>query len=334
MKKYGFSTMRCGFGALILSSLSMTAWADCSDVTIANMNWQSAEVTAEIDKFILNHGYGCSANIVAGDTVPTITSMAEKGRPDIASEGWIDLLPDIVKTGINEGKLIKAAPVLAEGGVQGWWIPKYFADAHPDIRTFNDIVKHPELFPAPEDPSKGAVFNGPQGWGGATVTAQFFKAYGFDKAGFILVDTGSAAGLDGSIAKAYARKQAWVGYYWAPTSLMGKYPMVKVEGVPHDAAEWARCTTVADCPDPKPNSWSSDTVVTLVTKSYAARSPETMTYLNKRSWSVATANKLIAWMTDNQATGEEGAKYFLKNNQAMWSAWVSPEAAVKIKAAL
>ncbi len=60
------------------------------------------------------------------------------------------------------------------------------------------------------------------------MTTQLFKAYGGDKANFTLVDTGSAAGLDGSIAKAYEGKQAWVGYYWAPTSLLGKYEMVKL----------------------------------------------------------------------------------------------------------
>ena len=36
---------------------------------------------------------------------------------------------------------------------------------------------------------------------------------------------GSAAGLDGSIAKAYENKEPWLGYYWAPTAILGKYPM-------------------------------------------------------------------------------------------------------------
>jgi glycine betaine/proline transport system substrate-binding protein len=39
-------------------------------------------------------------------------------------------------------------------------------------------------------------------------------------------------------------------------------------------------------------------------------------------------------MTDNQATGEGGAKYFLKNNESVWTKWVSPEAAAKVKAGL
>ena len=308
---------------------------ECGDVTIANMNWQSAEVLANVDKIILSEGYGCNAELVAGDTVPTLTSMTEKGEPDIAPEGWVDLQPELVKRGVEEKKLVSTGPALSDGAVQGWFIPKYIADANPDIKTIADALKHPELFPAPEDSSKGAVFNGPQGWGCTLVTTQLFKAYEGEKAGFVLVDTGSAAGLDGSIAKAYERKEGWMGYYWAPTSILGKYDMVKLEyGVPYDEAEWKRCNTVADCPDPKPNEWPKDSVETLVTTAFAERAGPVMDYLKARSWSNDTVNKLLAWMTDNQATGEDGAKYFLENNEDIWTKWVSPEVAEKIKSSL
>jgi len=320
----------------LLGGASLATAADCGTVTIASMNWQSAEVLSALDKLILNEGYGCSADIIVGDTVPTITSMAEKGQPDIAPEAWIDLLPDVVKKGTEEGRIIQVGSPLPDGGEQGWWIPQYFADAHPEIKTIPDLLKHPELFPSAEDPSKGAILNGPQGWGGTVVTSQLFKAYEGEKAGFTLVDTGSAAGLDGSIAKAYEREQPVAAYYWAPTALLGKYPMVKLEsGVENDAAEWKRCNTVAECPDPKPNAWPIDTIVTLVAKPFSERvGPDVMDYLKKRSWSNPTVNKLMAWMTDNQASGEDGAKYFLKENPDVWKAWVSADAAAKIEAAL
>ena len=322
------------FGTLAFSSTGHAA--GCGAVTIASMNWQSAEVLSNLDKIILNAGFGCQAEITVGDTVPTITSMAEKGQPDIAPEAWVDLLPDVVKKGTDEGRIIEAGNSLSDGGVQGWWIPKYTADKHPDIKTIPDVFKHPEVFPSAEDPSKGAILNGPQGWGGTVVTAQFFKAHKGEEAKFTLVDTGSGAGLDGAIAKAYERKQDFVTYYWAPTSLLGKYEMVKLEpGTSHDAAEWKRCNTVADCADPKPNAWPVDKVVTLVAKASADKiGPDAMAYLGKRSWDNATVNKLMAWMTDNQATGEDGAKHFLKENADMWTKWVSPEVAEKVKAAL
>ena len=322
--------------AVGLLGFAAGASAACGDVTIASMNWQSAEVLANVDKFVLNKGYGCNADITTGDTVPTITSMVEKGQPDVAPEGWVDLLPEVVSRGLQEGRIVEGALALTDGGIQGWWIPQYVADAHPDIKTIPDALKHPELFPAAEDPGKGAVVNGPQGWGGTIVTANLFKAYGAAKDGFVLVDTGSAAGLDGSIAKAYERKQGWVGYYWAPTSLLGKYKMTRLDfGVPYDAADWKGCVTKADCADPKPSAWPTDHVYTLMSKKFADRAgPDVVGYLKTRAWSNDTVQKLMAWMTDNQATGEDGAKYFLKNNEALWSKWVSPDAAAKIKAAL
>ena len=308
----------------------------CGDLTIASMNWQSAELAAAVDQFILNNGYGCNAEIIQGDTVPTITSMVEKGQPEIAPEGWVDLVPEVIQQGIGEGKIVVTTDILSDGAVQGWWVPKYIVDANPEIKTIDDMLKHPELSPDPEDSSRGAVFNGPQGWGGTVVTSQLYKAYGAEAAGFTLVDTGSAAGLDGSIARAYEQKQGWVGYYWAPTALLGKYEMVKLDhGVAYDEAEWKACTSNAECAEPKKNDWPKDKVQTVVAKAWADTAPaEVMDYLGKRSWTNATVNGVMSWMTDNQATGEDGARYFLEQNEELWKAWVSPEAAEKIKAAL
>ena len=69
------------------------AFAACGAVTIASMNWASAELMASVDKIILDKGYGCDVSVVPGDTMPTFTSMNEKGRPDVAPELWINAVP-------------------------------------------------------------------------------------------------------------------------------------------------------------------------------------------------------------------------------------------------
>jgi glycine betaine/proline transport system substrate-binding protein len=320
----------------VLCSSPQAFAAGCGNVTIASMNWQSAELEAAVDKEILEEGYGCSVNTIVGDTVPTITSMVDKGKPDIVPEGAIDLLPAVAKEGIDSKKIILAGHVIQEGAVYGWYIPKYVADAHPDIKTISDALKHPELFPDPENPGKGAIYNGPQGWGITVNTAQLYKAFGAEQKGFRLVDTGSAAGLDGSLVKAYERKQGWLGVYWAPTSLLGKYKMVKLsEGVPIDQTEWKRCTTVASCPDPKPTGWPGSRLFTLVSKPFADKAnPDVMKYLDTRTFSTTEVQQVMAWMTDNQATGEDAAKHFLKEDPQVWTKWVTPAAAEKIKASL
>jgi glycine betaine/proline transport system substrate-binding protein len=262
--------------------------------------------------------------------------MIERGEPDLAPEAWVDLMPEVIDQGVADGRIILTGDALSDGAVQGWFVPKYIVDAHPEIKTIDDALQHPELFPNPEDSSRGAIFNGPQGWGGTAVTTQLFKAYEAEAAGFDLIDTGSSAGLDGSVANAYESQEGWLGYYWSPTALLGRYEMVKLDhGVPEDMEEWRRCTSVPECPDPQKNAWPLDEVKTAVTSSFVERAtPEVMDYLSKRSWSNETVNALMAWMTDNQATGEDGAKHFLRENEALWTSWVTPEAAEQIKAAL
>ena len=71
---------------------------------------------------------------------------------------------------------------------------------------------------------------------------------------------------------------------------------------------------------------------TLVTSGFAERAGPAMDYLKTRQWSNETVNKLLAWMADNQATGEDAAIHFLENNEDIWTPWVSPEVAEKVKA--
>ncbi|APG95735.1 glycine betaine ABC transporter substrate-binding protein [Sinorhizobium americanum] len=322
--------------ALPFAAFAPAAMADCGEVTIASMNWQSAEVLSNIDKIILNEGYGCSADIVVVDAASGITSQAEKGKPDIIPEAWVDLFPELVKAPLADGRVVALVPSLSDGGQAGWFIPRYMLEKNPNLNKIEEILAHPEAFPSQEDPSKGAIFNGPTGWGGTIATNQLSKAFDVAGKGFTVVDTGSAAALDSAMAKAYERKEPWLGFYWEPTSLLGMYDMVPVDfGVQHDAAEWKRCTSVDTCTDPKPNTFPKDNVLTLASKSFIDRTdPAAVEYMKARSWSNKTVNTLMAWMTENQATGEEGARHFLSEHPEIWTKWVSSEASERIKSSL
>lgn len=317
------------------TAVTPVAATACGRVTVANMNWQSAEVLAHIDSIILSKGYGCEVELVPGDTMPTLTAMMEKGQPDIAPEAWINAVREPLDAAAREGRLHYAAKALTDGGIEGWWIPRYTADAHPEIKTIADALKRPELFPSSEAKGKGAVHNCPAGWNCQITTGNAFRAWDAAKQGFLLVDTGSAAGLDGSIAKAYERKEAWLGYYWAPTSILGKYEMVKLDaGVPHDAQAWVACNAKLDCDRPVRTDWARAEVFTVVTDRFKQAGGPAWDYLAKRGWGNETVNGLLAWMSDNQATGADGATHFLKTQPGLWTTWVTPEAAARIQAAL
>nr|WP_108503058.1 ABC transporter substrate-binding protein [Paracoccus indicus] len=319
---------------LVIAAPAAYAADECGSLTIAEMNWASAGLAAWVDKVILEEGYGCDVALVTGDTVPTFTSMNEKGEPDVAPELWVNAVKVPLEAAQDEGRIIIASEILSDGGVEGFWIPTKIAKEN-DITTIEDALAHPELFPGAEDSSKGAFFNCPSGWACQIITANQFQALGAEDKGFELVDSGSAAGLDGSIARAFNREEGWLGYYWAPTAILGQYDMTKLElGVEHDKESWDNCTVVNNCEDPQLNEWPSSDVFTAVTAEFAENNAVTMEYLGKRAWSNDTVNTLLAWMGDNQATNEDGAYYFLENFPEVWKAWVSDEVAEKVSDAI
>jgi glycine betaine/proline transport system substrate-binding protein len=320
----------------LIACLTLPAQAaGCGRVAIADMNWSSATFIAHVDRFILEHGYGCDAQLVVGDTMPTGTSMIEKGEPDIAPELWTNGIRAALDRGIAEKRLRVVSASLVNGGEEGFWVPQYLVDATPELATIAGVKKHAALFKNPEDPATALFMGCPAGWTCQITAGHLFRALKLAKAGFVLGDPGSGAGLAGSLAKAYERKQPWFGYYWAPTPLLGRYAMVKVDfGSGIDARHFVDCITQPDCADPRPTMYPPSPVQTVVAEGLAERAPDVIEYLSKRGFTNGFMNGFLAWMDDNQADGAVAMAHFLNGNAALWTRWVSDDAAAKIRAAL
>ncbi|GGO88462.1 ABC transporter substrate-binding protein [Marinobacterium nitratireducens] len=329
--------MKALIGALplVLAATFVQAADDCGRVTIADMNWNSATLMANVDRFILSNGYGCDAELVPGDTMPTGTSMTEKGEPDIAPELWSNSMKAALEKGVEEKRLRIAGKSLSDGGEEGFWVPQYMVDEDPSLATIEGVVAHADLFKNPENPGTSAFVGCPAGWTCQITSGNLFKALKLGEAGFELIDPGSAAGLSGSIARAYERKEPWFGYYWAPTAVLGKYKMVKVDfGSGVDEEHYVNCISAADCLEPHVTMYPPAPVHTVTTEGFAERAPGAFEYLSKRSFTNARMNEILAWMEDNQADGDFAMEYFLKNYEDTWTAWVPDDVAGKVKDAL
>jgi glycine betaine/proline transport system substrate-binding protein len=302
------------------------------------MNWASAELMANVDKIILEKGYGCEVELVAGATMPTFTSMNEKGAPDVAPELWANGVAEPLKKATAEGKLIVANKAPITGLGEGWWLSPKTVKDNPELKTALDVINRPDLFPHPEDKSKGAFIGCPAGWACQLANANLFKAFEMEKKGWVLVDPGTGAGLDGSMSKAVDRGQNWFGYYWSPTSMIGKYKMHKLDfGVPFAGAEnWNGCIVKAekDCANPKPSAWTKSEVNTVVTANFKKNASVALDFVSKRVYPGEVMNGMLVYMADEQASGKDAAYAFIEKHGNVWEKWVSPDVAKKIKSSL
>jgi len=296
---------------------------DCGEVSITEMDWASSSVVTGVAKFLMEEGYGCKVTKIPSATTPALASVAETNKPDILTELWVSGAPAYDKLEA-EGKITPLTNVLSDGGVEGWWVPKYLADAHPELTTLKGVLANAKLL--------GNRFHQcPEGWACKTINRNLITATGLKNAGFEVFEHGSGETMATSIAAAYADKEPWIGYYWAPTSVLGKYPMVMVDLGGFDAATH-KCNSKIDCATPGISPYPSSRVLTVATSSFAAANPDVADMMGKLSFTNQKMGELLAWQEDNKASAEETAVYFLTNNPAIWSKWLNDAARSKLSA--
>ena len=289
---------------------------DCGEVTITEMNWASSAVVTAVADFLMTQGYGCDVTRVPSSTNPAIASVAETGEPDILTELWVNASPPYEKLR-DEGKLKPLTDVITGAG-EGWWIPKYLADAHPELTTLEGLKANPELLAS-------RFHQCPDGWACKTVNGNVAAGAGLEAAGYEIFQHGSGETMATSMAAAYEDEAPWFGYYWSPTSILGKYPMVQVDLGTFDQAKHD-CNSKEDCADPQVNPYPASKVLTVVTTAFADSHPEVTDMLSKLSFTADQMNQLLAWQDENSASADETAAYFLTSNTDQWSAWLDDAA--------
>jgi glycine betaine/proline transport system substrate-binding protein len=304
--------------AFAASAIPFAAQADCGEVSITEMNWGSAQIVTAVAAFIMEQGYGCSVAVIPSDTVPAVASVAENNEPDIVTELWLNSTGDAYQRLEDEGRIVRLGAVLDPGGVEGWWIPRYLAEAHPELKTVQDVMANPDLV--------GGRFNNcPEGWGCRVVNDNLIRALDLPASGLEVFNHGSGETLATSIAAAYEAREPWFGYYWAPTALLGRYDMVKVEIGPIDEAAHARNANQGT-DNPGVSDYPPATVLTSVTADFAERHPDLTEFLRAMTFEVDVMNGLLAWMDANNANAEEAAVHFLTTQPETWAEWLNDDA--------
>lgn len=322
MKKLVVSTAAIVFGTVLSANV---AKADCGEVSIGAMGWASGESITAIAAFVLEQGYGCSVKVVPTDTVPAVTSLAENGQPDIVPEIWKNSAPAYAELEAA-GKVITASNVFANGGEEGWWVPKALADKHPELATIEGVLANAELV--------GARFhNCPVGWGCRIVNDNLKVVHQLEANGIEVFDHGSGANLGASIASAFADGSPWFGYYWGPTAVLGKYEMTRVDIGAVDAAQHA-INQKADSPEDTlgVSGFPSAPVLNAVTADLANREPEVFKFIQNMSFPNDIISKMLAWKEANNASADEAAAWVLSNHTDMIMSWVNADARKKLEA--
>jgi glycine betaine/proline transport system substrate-binding protein len=302
-------------------------------IDIAEMTWPSAAALAHIHATILEKGFGCNVEIVTGDTVPTSSSMLTRGTPAIAPELWTSTIAEAWQQGIEADKVVQLGDAITDGTVEGWFVPRYLQEANPELTTAEAVIARPDLFPDPEESGQGRLYSCPPGWACELSTSALFEAYGMDDK-WNLFSPGSGGALDASIARAFLRKEPILFYYWGPTAILGKFDAVQLD-LGETRPEVYACNTDPDCGEPAgKTAYPSSPAVIGAAKWVETEAPAVAEYFGKVGLTNAEISELLVYGDENKADAAQTAENFLRTKQDVWTTWVTPEVADKVRASL
>ena len=284
-------------------------------LVFGDISWASVQVHNRIAAFIIQNGLEGSYEIeyISGDTLPTINGVVQ-GDIDIDMESWHSNFREVYEKGIASGDMVDLGKNMPDAP-QGWWVPRYLIEGPdakaPDLKHVRDLPKYAELFKDPEDPTKGILYMGTAGWTATEISEGIFEEYGLGDY-FNQGIPGSGAALAATMVGAYEKRAPWVGYYWAPTAVLGRLDMVRLKGSEFEPAD----------------------VNILVNKGMMEKAPEVVEFLKNYATSVDDNNEFLAQMESNDWDTEQTAIWFLKNKENVWTSWVDSEVAGRVKDAL
>ena len=317
------------FAFVLLLTSSATACELSRPVVFAELDWDSVQFHTAVARKILAAGYGCKTDAVPGSTIPLIQGMAQ-GDIDVAMEIWKDNVTEVWTKALAK-KQVRELGVNFPDAVQGWYIPRAVADAHTDLTAVGDLPRFKTLFADPEERTKGRFYNCPAGWSCEVVNTAKLRAYGLD-AHFTNFRSGTGAALAAAIAGAALKHEPILAYYWGPTWVLGKYDMVRLAEPAWNETDWRG---LAEDPNyPRAVAYPVVAVWIGANTKFAAAAPELSAFFSAYRTSSVLINEALGVMRDNGDSAAKAADIFLRRHPEVWSAWVPPVVAAKVRAAL
>jgi len=230
---------------------------------------------------------------------------------------WVDRVPDQWNQAVKDQKARQVGLSYAQSQFEGWYVPDYVMQAHPELKSAAALKDDWKLFAA--GGAKGKFISCPPDWACAVINRNLLKAEGLDQL-FDVVEPKNRFDLDQAIAAAVSRKEPILFYYWAPNATLAQFGFQPVDLGAFSKDDFA-CLGKRTCDTPKPSSFAPEPVVIAVAEWVFTGAPQVAAYFQRAQMPVQTMNELLAQLNVTGATPESVADKFVTDHPEIWQKW-------------
>ena len=277
-------------------------------VNIAVNPWVGYTASAAVVAYVLEEKMGY--DVVLKDLKEDVSWQGfESGEVDVILEDWGH--PELEALYVDDKKVAMDAGLNGNIGIIGWYVPKFFADAHPEILTdVKNLNQYADQFKTSESGGKGQFLGTDPSY------VQFDEALvenlGLD---FKVIFTGSETATVQAIQQAVNQQKPLLFYWWDPHWLNSQVELTRVplpaytEGCDDDV-EAIEC----DYPETP--------LKKFMRTEFNTSGGDAATMIKNWTWTNADQNLVADMITNQDMTPEAAAQKWVDEHQAVWEAWI------------
>ncbi|MFF1839361.1 ABC transporter substrate-binding protein [Streptomyces sp. NPDC058231] len=299
----------CGAADMTKQASPFAAPAGIKTVTLSVQSWVGAQADVAVARQLLEDELGYRVDLVQTDEVPAWDALSQ-GRVDAIMEDWGH--PDQEKLYVHDKKTIVPGGDLGVTGHIGWYVPKYWADRHPDVTNWKNLDKYADELRTPESGNKGQLMDGSPSY--VTNDAALVKNLGLD---YKVVFAGSEAAQITQIQQFAKEKKPFLSYWYQPQWLFNEVPMVEVKLPAHTEKCGAKDPKAIDC------AYPTTPLQKYLNADFADRGGAAAAFLKKFHWSEKDQNEVSELIASEKLTPEQAARHWIGTHPGTWKQWLS-----------
>lgn len=287
-------------------------------LSIASMQWPSSQILAMIHAQILGGELGCQVQVVPGEMVSTVSSMANVGEPGIAPEIWVSRIASTWNSLMETGRLRAEAATFLAGNLEGWYLPPHMAEQFPQIKSMADLKENIGQLTSGGDRVK--FISCPSDWACSVINQNLLRAYDLQDRVELVVPKNRFE-MDNLIGEVASRRQSAIFYYWQPNPILSQFDFLALE-MGEYVEENFKCLAQINCPQPKPSNFAADKPFIVVADWVSIEAPLVARYLRAAMMPVEEMNLMLSWQAEGGLDFERLARRFVAEREEVWGVWV------------
>ncbi|KNB51587.1 ABC transporter substrate-binding protein [Streptomyces caatingaensis] len=302
----------CGAADMTKQGSPYADAAGAKSVTLSVQSWVGARANAAVAQYLLEHELGYRVDTVQVDEVPAWDALSQ-GRVDAILEDWGH--PEQEQRYVRDKKTVADGGGLGVDGHIGWWVPKYFADAHPDVLDWRNLNKYAAQLRTPESGGKGQLLDGSPSY--VTHDKALVKNLNLD---YQVVFAGSEAAQITQIKQFAKDRKPFLTYWYEPQWLFNEVPMVEVKLPPYTdecAAKGDKDPDSVDC------AYPTSRLKKYLNAGFARKGGDAASFLKKFRWTKRDQNEVAQLMAEDRLSAEDAAERWVKRHPDVWKEWVA-----------